>query len=85
VLSLSSAELYADLRSDDILRPAVDAVLALLNSDRENSPPVPPAVATGGKWISALMARHPGSVGAIRRAARELVLLPRRYFWSKLR
>jgi predicted acylesterase/phospholipase RssA len=85
VLSLGSGELNTVLRSDDIARPAVDAVLALLNSDRRTSPPVPDAVASGGKWISALTARHPGSVGAGRRTVRILVSPLRRFLWSKLR
>jgi hypothetical protein len=84
VLGLDRARLLADLRSDDILRPAVDALLALLNSDRKTRPRVPDGVATAGKWISALMARKPGAIGLGRRMARSAAWGFRRFVWGKL-
>jgi len=85
VLKLTTADIYAQLRADDTVRLALDAVFALLNSGRRTSPKVPDAVASAGKWISALVAAHPGKVGPVRRLVRIPAWPARVLVWLKTR
>jgi hypothetical protein len=70
VLGLSATALLDELRDQQVLAPALDAIFELLSSAAATAPPVPRPVAGGGRWAADLFSRHPKPMAFGRKCAR---------------